>query len=467
MQATNFSIPGLNLYTNPLSNPDGQVIRAVNVDSLPFGAKSKRPGYTTYNSSLGTKVIDQFTWRQENGTDFWNYASAGGTLFYSTQGTGAWTVAGNGTLTSGSHTGYAVLANTLTISQNGGTTRYTTNGTSFIDTPLAPAGEYLEQYQNRIYITGTSSTLFYSVTNDPTNWQTSGTSDSSSITIPGPAMPNKLFKLNNRLLISKSQQNLFRWDGFTLLDMASNMGLSSPYSYGTVESNGIWLNRLGVVISSGEQPVLTSNPIQPFIYNNTGSAMAGTSFDAAPATIHRYDYLLAAGTMTDDLTNETVPNGIIKYNFQKNEYLNYQFNDFPTTWNSYRDTNGVQQLLFSNSDGQVFQVGGLNDNGKPVEAILEMVFHLGAPHLAKNWRGFWGFFNPGCQAQIMYATSDTFIKQEKEWKTLGDARQGIVFFRFPTSSRSRFLYIKIAESSRNALFTFYGLALDADVDEEI
>lgn len=467
MQVSNYTLGGLNLYTNPLSNQDGQIIRAVNVDSLPYGAKTKRSGYGTYNSSLGTQIVDLFTWRQEGGTAFWNYASAGGTLFYSTQGTSDWLPVGNGTLTSGSHIGYTVLNNTLVISQNGGTTRHSTNGTSFVDTDLAPAGEFLEQYQNRVYITGSSSDLFFSTTNDPTNWSTSGTSDSSSIVIPGAGDPNKIFKLNNRLIINKAQQNQFRWDGFSLLDMASSMGLSSPYSYGTVEDNGIYVNRLGINVSSGDHPTLVSNPIQPYFYNNTGSAIAGTSFDRAPGKVYRYDYLLAVGSMTDDITNTTVPNAIIKYNYQKNEFLNYSFSNFPTAFNVYRDINGVDQLLFGDNTGQVYQLGGQSDNGSPIEATLEMVFHFNAPHLQKHWKGMWVSFNPGCQAQIMVATSDSFTKENKNWITLGDASEGVKLFRFPSGLRSKILYVKIAESSKTAPFTFYGLTIDAQIVENI
>jgi hypothetical protein len=467
MQVSNYSIGGINLYTNPLSNQDGQVIRAVNVDSVPFGAKSKRPGYTTYNSSLTSPITDLFSWYQEQGTNFWNYAVSGGTLFYSYMGTQDWQVANNVTLTSGNHVGYAVLNNILTISQNAGTTRYSTDGTTFVDTPLAPAGEQLEQYQNRIYLTGTSADLFYSTSNDPTNWSTSGTSDSSSLVIPGAGNNNKLFKLNNRLMISKDYQNLFRWDGYALTDMASSMGITSPYSYGTVEDNGIFLNRLGIALSNGDHPVLVSNPIQPYFYNNTGSAIAGTSFDSAPGKVYRYDYYLAVGSMTDDLTNECVPNAVIKYNYLKNEFLNYSYYNFPTAFNIYKDVNGVQQLLFADSSGQVYQIGGMTDNGKPIEAVLEQVFHHGNPNLEKHWKGIWLSFNPGCQAQIMIATSNTYIKEEKNWITLGGAKEGVNFYKIPAGTRSRILYLKIVESSTTQPFIYYGCSIEADVVENI
>lgn len=472
-QIVAFNLGGINLYTNPLIpsferralQQDGQIIRAVNVDSFPYGAKVKRPGYTTY---LGTpdsgSVYSLFSWLKNDGATLYTYRASGGTLYYSTQGTGAWTVCGNGTVTSGSQVGYSVLNNTLVISQNGGTTRTSTTGTSFTDA-TAPAGGYLEQYQNKIFLGGTSSVVSASVTGDPTNWATTGTSDGYTVTVPGYGVPNRLFKLSNRLQISMNSQAMYYWDGLNLVDRATNLGLSSPFSYGSVEDHGFWINRLGVMTSSGDQPEMISNTIQRFFYNDNGSAIQGTSFNSAPGVVHRYDYLVSAGSMTDDFTNETVNNGIIKYNFQKNEFLNYTFNDFPTAWHSYRDASGNQQLIFGNSSGQCFTYGNtsLNDNGQPIESIIELMFNFNVPHYKKDWKWMTLYFNPGCEAQILFASSDTFIKEEKVWYPVGDAVEGRVFYRFQPPVRSSLLFIKIVESSRNAKFSFYGMAIGAEL----
>jgi hypothetical protein len=460
------SLGGLNLYTNPLmdSQSDGQIIRAVNVDSSPYQAKNKRSGYVSFLGTPDTSSITTlFDWVPDAAGTMNLYRASGSLLYYSVNGTGAWSICGNGTITPGSHVGQAVLNNTLIISQSGGTTRHSTNGTSFTDTSLAPAGEFIDQYQNRIYITGTSSQMTFSVTNDPTNWQTSGTSDSSSLTIPGRGLPNKLFKLNNRLMISKASRNMFKWDGYNLIDMSSNMGLSSPYSYGSVEANGFWLNEKGIFTSAGDQPELISNPIYRFFQNNLGSQIAGTSFGSAPATVHYYDYLCAVGSMTDDFTNETVPNAIIKYNFQKNEFTNWSFADFPTAMRSYRDLNSNTQLIFGNASGQVMQYQGTatSDNGQPIESILELMFDFGNPLLQKEWRILWGFFNPGCGATIEVATSETYIKENKKWQTVGPAKEGVVYYRFRNGERARFLYVKITDNSRDPSYTCYGIGIDA------
>lgn len=463
--ANYYAVNGINIYQNPLTI-DGGLIRAVNVDSTPFGAKTKRMGYSTYlNAVDGSQVNTLFSWQTDSGS-LNVYRASGSLLYYSINGTSNWAICGNGTITAGSAVGYSVLNNTLIISQNGGTTRHSTNGTSFTDTTLAPAGGYLEQYHNRIYITGTSSTLTYSVTGDPTNWQTSGTSDSSSITIPGAGLPNKLFKLADRLYISKKSGAMLRWDDFSLVDLATTLGPLSPYSYANVEDNGFWLNSLGEFTSNGGKPQLISNAIQSQIYNVNDTGISGTNLFTAPGVVHNYDYLLAVGSVRDTLTDEPLDKAIIKYDYQKNEFLNWKFYDEPKSWHSFINPAGGRTLIFGNSTGQVFQFNdGNNDNSKPIESIMEFVYHFGVPNLIKEMRWFWGFFNPGCEAQIQIAIGDTYTKGQKNWIDLGDAKNGVVQYRFPTGSRGKLLFLRIKENSTNAPFTYYGCSFGYQIKD--
>ena len=173
---------GLNLAINPLAHKPGDMIRAINITNDQFGAKKKRSGYTTYLGTVdGGAILDLHNFTLDNGTQFWNYRNNNGTFYYSQQGTGAWTVCGNGTFTAGSHIGVGTLENTLIVGDGVAATRHTTNGTSFTDTTAAPIASRFVDFQQRIYAMGTSSTLFWSTTGTPTSWTGS---DSSSIQIP-------------------------------------------------------------------------------------------------------------------------------------------------------------------------------------------------------------------------------------------------------------------------------------------
>lgn len=460
-----YSIFGVNTYTNPLSAKDGQLIHAVNVESTPYGGKAKRVGNATY---LGTpdnsQVNSLFSWTRNDGTTLFTYRASGTKLYYSTQGTGDWTVCGNGTITSGAHIGYDVLGDTMLIVDGAGSTRHSTNGTSFTNTTLAPIGVDVCEYQGRIYVAGTASDLFYSVVNDATNWNVSGTSDSSSITIPGAGKLSKLFKTSDRLFAAKNSGIMNKWDGFQRSDMSTDLGPSSPYAFGKAEDFCFYINQLGEYGFGGDRPQLLSNNVERQFYSQSGSAMAGTMFPVAAGGAHRYAFLFTQGTVTDDFVGQTIPDSILRYDFQKNEYTNWRFPTAPTAYHSYKDTNGKQTLIWGDATGQCYKLtdGVYSDNGAPIPVDMIFFHHGGMPDIEKEWKTIDLFFNPGCGAVVQYAVSDTFEPQSLRWENLGNALSGTVRYRFKIGTRGHVLFIRVTDNSSDSRMTFYGYGVDFD-----
>src|SRR3990167_6399711 len=394
-------LPGSkNLAINPLAHKLGDMIRCINTTNDQFGAKKKRPGYTT---SLGTidggAVLDLHNFTLDNGTQFWNYRNNNGTLYYSQQGTGAWTLCGNGTFTAGSHIGVGTLENTLIVGDGVAATRHTTNGTSFTNTTAAPIASRFVDFQQRIYAMGTSSTLFWSTTGTPTSWTGS---DSSSVQIPGGGKLLDVMKVANNVVTTKNSGIIHRWDGYNLYDLSTNLGFTSPYSVANVEDYRFGLNRLGQFGFGGNKPEIISNPIEKLIYNDAGEGIIGTTFDNAQGVAHKYEYMVSIGT--------------------------------------------------------------LNDNGSPIECIMEGIIH-GNTLQEKKWNYFRAMFNPGMSGQVKIAISNTFTKGAKNWIDLGQAVDGIVDYHFPSGSRGRLLYWKITESSRNSRLHLYALEFSAELIE--
>jgi hypothetical protein len=454
---------GINTYINPIDpNNDGVLIHAVNVASNYYGIKTKRPGYTAFLGTPDTAQVNSLFAFPNIGNDPTKinlYRASGTILYHSLQGTGAWTTSGNGTISSGAHFGQAILDNVLIGGDAVGSTRWTTNGTSFTNGTLAPVAEFFEQYQNRIYADGTSSTRFYSTTNDAKNWNTSGTSDSNSFQVPGAGKLGMPIKVADKLVATKSSGIMQKWDGYSQIDMATNYGPSSPYSVAGVEGYKFFINQLGLYGFGGAMPQLLSNAIQRQFYNIQNSGIAGTAFSTIPGVTHKYDYLASVGTIVDDFTSRTVSNAIIKYDYQKNEFLNWSFANNPTAYLSYKDTSGSQQLLFGDANGQCYQMDTTTtDNGAAIP--MEMVFFFTGkmPHVDKQWRWWRGFFNPGCEAKVQVACSDVFDYQSLIWTELGDCSSGFIEYHFndPRNNRGRFLFVRIYESSRNSRTTFYG-----------
>lgn len=460
---------GVNTYINPLEQPDGAVFHCLNMESNPYGGKQRRTGYASF---LGTpdnsRINSLFSWRQDVDSTFFLYRASGSSLYYSAQGTGAWTICGNGTIGNGSPVVHAVLDNTMVIADGIGSTRYTTNGTSFTDiTTAPPAVQALEMYHNRIYAAGTGSFDFYSTTGTASDW----TSDSSSIAIPGEGRILTHYKAGDRLIATKTTGLMYRWDEDTLVDMATRMGPSSAQSVAEVEGSRFWLNRNGIFLSNGGAPQLVSNAIQRQIYNNAQTGIPGTSFGTAPGGVYRYDYYVAVGTTTDDYTGIQIPDNIIRYNYQKNEFYNAQFAHAPTAFANYRDTTGLEQFIFGDSSGQCYQLGTYSsDNGSPIQSSLLIMLHGGKPFRDKEWKHLLVYSNPGNSAKVQFAVSSTphiftpFGRPEGLiWRELGDINTGYTILPFPPESRGALLFVRFYDASTTSQFSLYGLGHEFDL----
>ena len=464
MRVQVYNLSALNLAVSPLLHKPGEMIRCLNVERDVYGAKKKRSGYVTYlGTANGSQVNTLFNFTKNSGTQLWNYRASGDILYYSQQGTGAWTNCGNGTITAGNHVGHAVLEDTLIVGDGAGSTRYTTNGTSFTNATDAPEANHFAEYQNRIWCGGTSSDLYYSTAGTASDW----TSDSSSIKIPGAGKINQVFKANDRLVATKNSGLIFRYDGYNLVDLATDLGPSSSYSVAEIEDYRFYLNRLGHFGYGGNRPEIVSNPVEKQIYNDAEGGIVGTVFDNAPGVAHRYDYLCSVGMVTDDLTDEEIADCIQKYDYQADEWSNWKFAHKPTAWCSYKDENGDQKLIFGDANGQCYTQGGtaLSDSGEAIETVMEGVLHGGAPELDKKHNYFWAFANPGCQAKIQVALANTFTKGKKKWIDLKQLKDGVMEAKFPSGSRSKLLFWKVYEASKDARFHFYGFTWDFDFIE--
>jgi len=450
---------GVNLFINPLIKKESELLRAVNVDTYPYGAKSKRPGYVTFlGTADGSAVNSLFSWQRANGTEVHVFRASGTTIWQSYQGTGAWTARHE--ITADAHVSHAVLDDKLFVAY-GGTVHYTTDGTTFTEGSVAPLAVDVVEYQNRIYACGTASTLFYSTAGDGTNWSTSGTADSSSFTIPGEGKLIRAIKVSDRLVSAKNSGVLHRWDGYQLSDMANNQGPSSPNSIAQKNGFYFWLNYDGLYGYGGARPELVSNAIQPQFYNNLGSAMAGTAFLNAPAVVSRNSYYVYQGNTTDDITYEPITNSMAKYDIMFNQFTNYQLANSPTAMHSYTDTSGIENFIFS-SGNQCYKFSGttLSDNNSPIPVSLLYQIMTDAPEREKEFKEIDLFFNPGNQAKVAFAVGNSFSPNSLKWQEIGDCSEGHAHYRFPKGTRGRIIFIRIYESSTNSQFKFYGMTIE-------
>ena len=63
------------------------------------------------------------------------------------------------------------------------------------------------------------------------------------------------------------------------------------------------------------------------------------------------------------------------------------------------------------------------------------------PEFQKKWDYYRGIFNPGCQAKVQVACSDTYTYKTLRWIDLGDVSDGALSIVSP-GSESRFLFVR-------------------------
>lgn len=461
-----FNTTGINTYVNPLLT-DGLLLHAVNVVSEPYGAKSKRSGYISYlGTADGSTPVSLWSYRNDADSLFYTYRKSGSIIYSSLSGTGDWIITGNGTVDPSARIGAATFDNTMILGDAVGSTRHTTDGTSFTNTALAPPSNDFAVYQNRVYAKGTASDVFYSTTNDATNWNTSGTSDSNSFKATGEGVLKAIFKAADRVIQTKTGGGMLKWDGFSQVDMSTLYGPSSQWSKAQSEDYWFWINQYGHYGYAGGKPQLLSNAVQRQFYNREDTGISGTIINTVQAVCHKYDYLAAIGTVTDDLTKRTIPDAILKYDFQKNEYLNWKFAHFPQSWHSYRDASNVQKLIFGAVGGQVYQFSGTatSDAGSPITSEMLYAFTYNLPEYAKKWNYFRAVFNPGCQAKVQVACADSYDPTTFRWIEIKSYANGIYESRLPAGSQSKLLFMKVYESSTTARWTYYGCSIDAEIE---
>jgi hypothetical protein len=302
----------------------------------------------------------------------------------------------------------------------------------------------------------------------------------------------------DRLVVTKNKGKMFHWDDYSLVDMTTKYGPTMPWSVGNIDDYWFWPNQIGLFGFDGANRQLISNPVQRQFYNRAGNGMGTAQIgptSSACGAGHIWDYFFTQGTITDDFTGRQISNAILKYDYQKNTFLNWQLNDNPTAMLSYIDATNQRQFIFGNNAGQCFKLDPTktSDNGNPISTEMVFLFTYAAQQqqfsqtsattvsgksYEKKWNWLRLFFNPGCEMNVQFAFSNTFTYQHLHWSdpiaTTNLVASGIATFadgvfeiRFPNDPnnlpRSRFLFVRIYEDSDNSQWSFYGAAIDAEI----
>lgn len=464
----NYSITtfrGVKQNLSPLNHTDGDLLVCQNLDSYPIGAKTKRCGYTTYLGTLPNRVNSLFSWQKPSTGDLFLYAASNNGLYHSIEGTGDWTISGNGTITSViPGVGHASLDDYLIIGDGAGSTRHTTNGTSFTNTTLAPVGNKMCEFNQRIYIGGTNNYLYASELGSAAGWDTTTTNPSFSEPITGRGTISAVRNVNGEVLTTKSGGAMVHFDGYQKYQNPSSMGPISPWSMD--EYNGIWfwINRDGM-IAHDTYPKVISRPVQDLFYSNFGTGVSYSYLQSGPGVVYKDDYMVSVANITSQLVPETVNDMVIKYNVPSNEFSWYKYAVRPYAFHRFIDRSGNEQLLFGeNNSGQVYIRSGTatSDNGTAITARMMGFLDFGDPKKEKIVKEVAALTSPGCGATLQIAMSNTLDLNSLNWHTFPDLHSGYTAYSPPKPLRGRYCFYRLTESSTDKPFTFYSLMFDID-----
>lgn len=463
-QYTISNFGGINTKLNPFLQPEGTLFSCVNLESDFIGVKSKRGGLVPFLNNPDSAAIANII-EFNVGTLHFLYRMSGTVCYYydvNNPGT-AWTPTTNGTFPGGGRLGNTILYDTLICGNSVGSTRHTQNGTAFTNTNLAPLARFFTNSFGRVYA-GNNQTLFWSSANDATNWQTSGTSDSSSIQIPGPGTVNSLFSTYNRVLAGKSGGEMNRWDSYTRERVPGQLGPTSQWSNVDMDDMKLYANRLGVYAFTGVYPKIISTPVEKQFYNRANSGIPGTSFPDLPAGESQYNYYLSQGTITDPTTNHTIPNSVLGYSYLENEFYNLSFPFLPSAYGKYTDASGTANFLIGDPSGQIYLYDSTatSDNGTAIEGYMEGFTAFNEIYKDKEVYRMWVHTNPGCQAKLQVSLTDNFFENSRRWIDVGDLSRGITYIELPVSTtrRGKYLFYRFYESSTDAPWTIYAMTFD-------
>lgn len=456
---------GINTKVNPLLQPDGSLLTSVNLASDPIGAKTKRGGLEEFlDNPDNSQVNNLFTF--SSGTLNYLYRMSGTICYYYEIGGTAdsWTPVANGTFTGGGRVGHTTLYDTMILGNGLGSTRHTTNGTSFTNTSLAPLAPYWSQLFGRVYAAN-DQTLFWSSANDATNWQTSGTSDSSSIQLPGGGTANGLFSTYNRIIASKSSGIMHRWDSFSREQVPGNLAPTSDSAVADMDDLKLYANRLGIYSFTGNYPKLISRPIEKQFYNQENTGIPGTLFSQLAGGEYQYNYYLSQGSFTDPMTGYSLDRAVAVYDYLNNQYGNYQWPILPTAYGEYIDENGQSWQLIAGTSGQVYRVNPTlaSDSGEAIEAYMEGFSVVGKDYKDKKIYRAWVHTNPGCQAKLQISMTNNIYETTRKWFDVGDLSRGVTYVEFPQDmNRGKYLFYRFYESSSDTPWTIYGITFEFD-----
>ena len=263
-----------------------------------------------------------------------------------------------------------------TVAVNGtDSARATTDGTSWatsgtnLDVDNMPAGKYVIEFKDRVYTAGVSGTLdrlFFSST--PTSGAISWTSGNGNIDIEveeGAGAITGLAKVPGFLLVFK-ERSLKRWDtNSTFPESLISIGTPSQEAIVQTKQSVFYFNKRGIYETTGGYPRKISRRVQDII-----DAIPSSYYASVSGYGDGENVLFSIGDIT--LNDLTLTNCVLHYRIEEQIWTLLSFPNELLKWSKYVDSNGDEEILAGDDDGNVWRVlKGTGDAGEDINWLLE------------------------------------------------------------------------------------------------
>lgn len=282
---------------------------------------------------------------------------------------------------SSAHTGFAAdtkvhFATFLdtTVALNGSQVNTSTDGASWgsggnLDTANFPIGKYVIEFRDRIYTAGVSGyldRLYYSSV--PSSGAVSWTSGNGYIDIEpeeGAGAITGLAKVPGYLLIFK-ERSLKRWNiSSTFPESLITIGAPSQEAIVQTKQMVYYFNQRGCYETNGGYPRKISRRIQDII-----DAIPSTYYSEVSGWGDGENVYWSIGDIT--LGDLTLTNCVIAYRIDEKTWTLFSMPTEPLAWTSYVDSNGKEEIIYGDDDGNVFRfLEGTTDNGSAINWLMQ------------------------------------------------------------------------------------------------
>lgn len=262
-----------------------------------------------------------------------------------------------------------------TVAVNGSSANATTDGSTWVssgtnlDVANMPIGTYAIEWKDRMYTAGVSGyldRLYYSSV--PSSGAISWTSGNGYIDIEpeeGAGAITGLAKVPGYLLIFK-ERSIKRWDGSsTYPESLITIGCPSQEAIVQTKQAVFYFNQRGIYETVGGYPRKISRRIQDII-----DAIPSTYYSSVSGWGDGENCYWSIGDITlDDLT---LTSCIVAYNIDSKVWTLLSTPTEPLAFSSYVDSNGKEEIIYGDNDGNVFRfLEGNDDNSTDINWLLQ------------------------------------------------------------------------------------------------